>query len=386
MRSRLTIRYRSAALGLSVVGMLAASAVPVAAHLVDHSPGASKSGAITLSATGSGGSVAGFRAPSGFDPTAGYPATTPPGSTASNEAFAGLIHATSNTTPPVQLTAYCIDLTTSTWIGLSYELGSWSASSVPNVGYVARILNGYFPVTNQPAGAADDNARAAAVQSAIWFFTDRFVLDAADPVHDLTAAIVDDVLAAGVLPEPTLPLAIAGPSSATSGQAAGPFTITTNAAEVVVHVTGGSLFSDATASTPIANGATIPASTKLWLVSDSPGSATITVSATIVAPSGRVLLYSAADLANPNPADAQRLILAGDARVTSTASITVDVDPAATPQPSGEVAPATKAPSLPATDTATGPPPSITLPLAVAVLAASAAASFGLTERRRRRR
>ena len=76
---------------------------------------------------------------------------------------------------PLEL--YCIDILTHTWGGLGYKLGTWDASTVANVGYVARILNEYFPnVPTEPAGLGSDNERAAATQAAIWFFSDRYVL------------------------------------------------------------------------------------------------------------------------------------------------------------------------------------------------------------------
>ena len=58
--------------------------------------------------------------------------------------------------------------------------GEWSEANVPNIGYVARILNTYYPSTNLPAGL-NDNQRAAAVQAAIWFFTDGYVVSRRGP-------------------------------------------------------------------------------------------------------------------------------------------------------------------------------------------------------------
>ena len=57
-------------------------------------------------------------------------------------------------------------------------LGNWDASGVsPSVGYVARLLNEYYPHTNEPAALTNLNQKAAAVQAAIWFFSDRYVLN-----------------------------------------------------------------------------------------------------------------------------------------------------------------------------------------------------------------
>ncbi|MGB8876510.1 MAG: hypothetical protein WCD11_09350, partial [Solirubrobacteraceae bacterium] len=100
-----------------------------------------------------GQSVNGFIAdPSNpFDPVAdGYPAQNPTdGWSTKNEGFAGVIHGT----PPgggAPLNLYCIDINTDTWGGIGYALGTWDASNVRNVGYVARILNEYYPNTNLP--------------------------------------------------------------------------------------------------------------------------------------------------------------------------------------------------------------------------------------------
>ena len=46
------------------------------------------------------------------------------------------------------------------------------------MGYVARLLEleEYYPNTDQPVALTDLNQKAAAVQAAIWFFSDRYVL------------------------------------------------------------------------------------------------------------------------------------------------------------------------------------------------------------------
>ena len=74
------------------------------------------------------------------------------------------------------------------------------AANVPNVGFVSRILNEYFPNTNQPAGLTGLNQKAAAVQAAIWFFSDRYVLSTSDPLHNAVVAIVNQVKAEGPPP------------------------------------------------------------------------------------------------------------------------------------------------------------------------------------------
>jgi Thioester domain len=61
---------------------------------------------------------------------------------------------------------------------------------------VARLLNSYFPNTNEPATLINPNQKAAAVQSAIWYFGDSYVLSATDPLRNDVAAIVAAVIAA----------------------------------------------------------------------------------------------------------------------------------------------------------------------------------------------
>ena len=130
-----------------------------------------------------GQSVTGFIAdPSNpFDPVVdGYPAHNPTdGWSTKNEGFAGVIHGT----PPgggAPLNLYCIDINTDTWGGIGYALGTWDASNVRNVGFVARILNEYYPNTDLPDLGNEDET-AAAVQAAIWFFSDRYVLNSFGP-------------------------------------------------------------------------------------------------------------------------------------------------------------------------------------------------------------
>ena len=160
-----------------------------------------------MSGTGPGQAVQGFIANPGssFDPVAdGYPAGNPTtGFTPLNEGFAGIIHG--DLVGGGTLNLYCIDIRTSTFGGIGYEEGSWDASNVPNVGYVARILNRYFPENPTLPAGLNDNQRAAAVQAAIWFFTDKYVLSTSDPLRGTVEAITTAVIQAGPLPEPPPP-------------------------------------------------------------------------------------------------------------------------------------------------------------------------------------
>ena len=106
-----------------------------------------------------------------------------------NASFAGIINTTDILgTNTAQM--YCIDLRTETRVGLGYVNGTWDEGNVPNIGYVNRILNTYYPETDLPTGLTEDQ-KAAAVQTAIWFFTDGYVINPADPLAAAVTAIVN---------------------------------------------------------------------------------------------------------------------------------------------------------------------------------------------------
>src|SRR6185312_6017555 len=89
-----------------------------------------------------------------------------------------------------KLQLYCFDIRTDTYQGVDYILGTWNASNVPNVNYVAQVLNNFYPKTAEPAGLTAAQ-KAAAVQAAVWFFSDKYVLSTSDPLHDTVVDIVN---------------------------------------------------------------------------------------------------------------------------------------------------------------------------------------------------
>ncbi|QDP95163.1 TQXA domain-containing protein [Microlunatus elymi] len=133
---------------------------------------------ITFTSLGPGQAVRGYIADldNPFDSSVEpYPSSDPTaGFSPLNESFAGILRGTP-AGGGAETSLYCIDIRTTTQIGIGYELGTWDESNVPNVGLVARILNEYYPQTDAPAGLTT-NQRAAAVQAAIWYFTDKYVL------------------------------------------------------------------------------------------------------------------------------------------------------------------------------------------------------------------
>lgn len=276
-----------------------------------------------MSGTGAGGSVTGYIADldnpwdSATEP---YPATNPPQPTgweAKNEGFAGIIHGT-----PVgggsTLNLYCIDIRTNTYAGIGYTLGSWDAAGVPNVGLVARLLDDYYPNTDAPAGLTADQ-KAAAVQAAIWYFSDKYALRTTDPLHDEVADIVHAVQEKGPVPNPEPPSLTLTPASLSGTRhVLGPFTLATDAPPATVTATGGTMYSNARGTELIGNGTTaeVPSGQKIWL-RPAGGSHTAVLQAvsTATVPSGNVYLY---DGNTAGVDDAQRLILARPATLKTT--------------------------------------------------------------------
>jgi hypothetical protein len=331
----LTSRFRQSwrlpvLLGL-VLGALLLQAAPASAVWRGRAPVHPARGTNTelvMSGTGPGQSVRGFIADIGtaFDPvTTPYPTTPPAGFSPKDESFAGIIHAR----PPsggTELSLYCIDILTATYSGIGYTLGTWDASNVPNVGYVARLLNEYYPNTSAPA-LVNGNQTAAAVQGAIWYFTDKYVLNAADPLHAAVADIVEHIrheVPVGEEPKPTLtitPSHVSGPAH----KVLGPFTVTSNhptsGPSATVTATGGSMFSDAAGTVPIANGDSVPSGQEIWVRSTGPTVAVLEATSTATVPHGSVYLYDG----NTNGvSDAQHLILARTDTLKTTVSGTAE--------------------------------------------------------------
>ena len=227
---------------------------------------------------------------------------------------------------------FCIDIRTDTYPGIGYENGTWDASNVPNVGYIARILNDYYPNTGEPAAAPNDNVRAAAVQAAIWYFSDNYVLQPNEPVRAYTEAIVEAARTAGPLPQPSPPNLVIDPTTdkGPANEPLGPYTVSSDSTDpdlkITVSSTGGTMYSDAAGTTPIANGTAVVNGAKIYLrPDDEKGGGNVTLAARGVAtvPSGNVYLY---DGNTPGVNDAQRLILAQDAEVSALTSATGTFD------------------------------------------------------------
>ena len=318
-------RTRNALTVIAVAAITVLAAPPAWATPVPTLPGSSpRAGSPTqmvMSGTGSGQGVTGFIADAGnsFDPvTEGYPTSNPTtGFSAKNEGFAGIIFGRATDGSNTQLSLYCFDINTNTSPGINYVLGSWNASNVPNVNYVAQVLNNYYPKTNEPAALTDPNQKAAAVQAAIWFFSDRYVLNTSDPLHDVVSGIAAAVIAKGPASPPEPPSVNITPDTLSgTGSILGPFTVTATGPATAAGVTalGADMFRDAEATDPIPAGTTVPSGTQIWLKQTGQNVAVLQATAKATVPQNNVYLY---DGTNGVP-DAQRLILAQDATLTTT--------------------------------------------------------------------
>ena len=312
---------------VAVATLVALVAPPAGAVAVPTPPGASsRAGAPTqmrMSGVGNGQGVTGFIANPlyPFDPvTAGYPDGNPTtGFTPKDEGFAGIIFGTATDGSNTQLKLYCFDINTDTYNGINYVLGAWDASNVPNVNYVAQVLNHYYPKTDEPAALTDLNQKAAAVQAAIWFFSDKYVLNTSDPLHDTVAGIVDAVIAKGPAAPPDSPSVKVTPDTLSgTGSVLGPFTVTASGPATTASVTavGADMFRDAATTTLIPPGTTVSSGTQIWLRQQSGvNAAVLQATAKATVPQNNVYLY---DGTNSGVNDAQRLILAQDATLTTT--------------------------------------------------------------------
>jgi hypothetical protein len=270
---------------------------------------------LTPNLASGGGAPAGLLPPTPQLPALDNYPTSDPSGWSTRSASTLLFKGTADPAPPSLVPLYCVQVNIELNQELTYAPTDWSHTSVTNLGYVMRLLVDDYPATDEPAGTNPNTGfplsianKIEIVQAAIWYFTDDFVVKTSDPFHDFVAAEVNKVLAQG--PADQLPyfqqsLNLGAPSGSFSvGQLAGPFTISSTAPgqPVTVHVTNGSMFSDATGTTPIANGASIAASTKIWVRAAKAGTVTVSIDGALDRiPVGTI--YQAAD--------SQELISAG---------------------------------------------------------------------------
>lgn len=264
-------------------------------------------------------SVTGFLGPASLNPVATpYPpsAPLPPGGFTpagkGRQLFAGTLAGTSLTGQTMSL--YSADLPATSLAGLGYDTVSWSTSQIPNLAYINRIINTYYPQSNLPSQVGQDPLKAAAVQAAIWYFSDGFVLNPAGVngyLFGTVSKIVADTRANPLTTQPPVPQAVIdGPTSGAAGAVIGPFVVRGSAANVKVNVTNARVFTDPAGTKPLTVPASRPSGSTFFLRTTRPTSATMTASLTAAALAGTTVQYVAANRANPKPLTAPTLILA----------------------------------------------------------------------------
>lgn len=229
---------------------------------------------------------------------------------------------------------YCIDIRTATFLGVGYHLDTWADAHVPNLGLVTRLLSEYYPETNEPSSLTDLNDKAAAVQAAIWYFTDGFVLSPGNSLFPVVKAIVTRIQEEGPVAAPEPPSISISPGhlDGSAGSVIGPYTVTSSLADATVTATGAQMYSSAAADPAdlIPNGSLVPNGTQIWLKSTGPANAVLEAHALATIPTGNVFLYDG----NSSLGEAQKMIIAhtdtleasayATAEFRATGSLTVD--------------------------------------------------------------
>lgn len=258
--------------------------------------------------------------------------------------FAGLI--TLTTPDNGQVNTYCIDLFTGTSYGINYAESVWSAANVSNISTVGSTLsNGYPAVSAEALGAAagvtvSDSQAAAATQAAIWHFSDGAVLD---PSNDPAVVAVYAYLLSAALsasePAPSLQITPAV-ADGFVGTLVGPFQVSTSSAGVQVSVDGATLVAaDGSPLGVVADG------DEFYVSAADAGQFTVTATATVTVPSGRVFQTT-------DSMARQKLIAASSSALSTTATSRVSV---AAPVVTTTTTPVTTtAPTIDTTVTTTG--------------------------------
>lgn len=155
---------------------------------------------------------------------------------------------------------FCIDLGTLIEFGVAYDESTWSASQVPNLDKVTRVL------ARTDATSTRDPVEIAAAQAAIWHFSDGFDLDLSNPRNDAAVvaryqALVSDAEANPVTAEPAGTLDVSPPSASVAQGRPAFFDVTTTAtAPIAIEL------SDAAATAHPAQGSTCDVATAIVTV------------------------------------------------------------------------------------------------------------------------
>ena len=153
MGTRRCLGLRSVVAVATILLTVVALAPSVSAEVIPGgpAPGAQANpptSTVELVGTSSGQSVTGFNSTlTDAQRLNGYPTTVPQaGWSAHNVGFAGLIQMRVTAGPGTGATflTYCIDILTPTNIGFDYNRGELNEANIPNVGYIAQLLQSYL--------------------------------------------------------------------------------------------------------------------------------------------------------------------------------------------------------------------------------------------------
>ncbi|RFU43595.1 hypothetical protein DZF91_00455 [Actinomadura logoneensis] len=259
---------------------------------------------------GPGASLSGYVGPESMDPLHGY---VPRGYSPRDFhrrviRHAGIIRGIREDGKLVR--AYCFDLEHPTRGHMPYRYGTWGEARTRNLGYIARTIHDYYPNTAEPAGMSE-RAKAAAVQAAIWFFSNRYVLDQDHPLFPTTSRIVSRVIKEGPLEEPASPsLRVSGPEHVRANSLAGPYSVEGTSDKASVDVTGGEMYRDAAGTQPIRSGAPLERGASFYLRSAHPGKVRVRIRARVVHHIGQAAVYVREAGYPGMPREGQKIILA----------------------------------------------------------------------------
>ncbi|MGE0880390.1 MAG: Cys-Gln thioester bond-forming surface protein [Acidimicrobiia bacterium] len=250
--------------------------------------------------------------------------------------FAGTLRVQIN---GVNASAYCIDLTRPIKGGVNLTEKDWSAAvegslTTSDLDKIGRILANNYP-NPTPAGFAlsgSASEQAAAVQAAIWHFSDNFTLTPSagqatlkanyDKILSFVDGAAPDYAAFGGNPvSPTLDVT---PNNivATENQVAGPFTVNTSGPTAALSVSDGVLV-NADGSAWSGNINAVAKGTKFWVKKT--GAGTVTVRATLNATIGTGRVFIAYN--DQGQITAQKVILASPTPVALNDSVTATLQP-----------------------------------------------------------
>ena len=194
------------------------------------------------------------------------------------------------------LNMYCINILTSTYIGVGYELGDWTGANVNNVGFVARLLNDYFPNTAEPAASPTTTRRRPPCRPRSG--TSATTTSSRPPTPSTTRSRPSStrVRAKGPLVQPPPPSLTITPSTVagSTGTPTGPFTVTvTVAAQQHRHRRGrqGPDVLRCRGHDADRQRHRVPSGTNIWIQDTAPGTVTLSAAAEATVPTGNVYLY-----------------------------------------------------------------------------------------------